>query len=131
MLGSEANVWELKPEDWMANLAIAGVVDEEAKKEFMKIENPNMTKIRKAANAYKKEANSAKLRTNTSKAYQINNSGNKDMICFVCGNKGHKSGECTLKRDNLKCNNCKRTGNLAKACQSKPCLLYTSPSPRD
>ena len=33
----------------MANLAIAGVVDEEAKKEFMKIENPNMTKIRKAA----------------------------------------------------------------------------------
>ena len=50
----------------MANLAIAGVVDEEAKKEFMKIENPNMTKIRKAANAYKKEANSAKLRTNTS-----------------------------------------------------------------
>ena len=47
MLGSEADVWELKPEDWMANLAIAGVVDEEARKEFMKIENPNMTKIRK------------------------------------------------------------------------------------
>ena len=43
MLGSEADVWELKPEDWMANLAIAGEVDEEAKKEFMKIENPNMT----------------------------------------------------------------------------------------
>ena len=32
MLGSEADVWELKPEDWMANLAIAGVVDEEAKR---------------------------------------------------------------------------------------------------
>ena len=62
MLGLEADVWELKPEDWMANLAIAGVVDEEAKKEFMKIENPNMTKIRKAANAYEKEPNSAKLR---------------------------------------------------------------------
>ena len=36
------------------------------------------------------------------------------------GNKGHKSGECTLKCDNLKCSNCKRTGHLAKACQSKP-----------
>ena len=36
MLGSEADVWELKPEDWLANLAMAGVVDEEAKKEFMK-----------------------------------------------------------------------------------------------
>ena len=104
----------------MANLTIAGVVDEEAKKEFMKIENPNMTKIRKAANAYEKEANSAKLRTDTPKAYQIKNSGGKDVICFVCGNKGHKSGECTLKRDGLKCNNCKRTGHLAKACQSKP-----------
>ena len=54
----------------MANLTIAGVVDEEAKKEFMKIENPNMTKIRKAANAYEKEANSAKLHTDTSKAYR-------------------------------------------------------------
>ena len=61
---------------------------------------------------------SAKLRTDTSKAYQIKNSGGNDVICFVCGNKGH--GECTLKRDGLKCNNCKRTGHLAKACQSKP-----------
>ena len=102
----------------MANLAIVGVVDEEANKEFMKIENPNMTKIRKAANAYEKEPNSAKLCTDTSKAYQIKNSGGNDVICFVCGNKGH--GKCTLKRDGRKCNNCKRTGHLAKACQSKP-----------
>ena len=29
MLGSEADMWELKPEDWMANLAIAGVVDQQ------------------------------------------------------------------------------------------------------
>ena len=53
----------------MANLAIAGVVDEEAKKEFMKIENPNMTKIRRATDAYEKEANSTKVRSDTSKAY--------------------------------------------------------------
>ena len=51
----------------MANLAIAGVVDEEARKEFMKIDNPNMTKIRKAANTYEKEANSNKSRSDTSK----------------------------------------------------------------
>ena len=120
MLGSEADVWELKPEDWMANLAITGVVDEEAKKEFMKTENPNMTKIRKAADTYEKEANSTKVSNDTSKAYQVRNSGNKEIICYVCGNKGHKSGKCTLKRDNLKCSNCKRTGHLAKACQSKP-----------
>ena len=145
MLASEADVWQLKPEDWMANLAIAGVVDEEARKEFMKIDNPNMTKIRKAANTYEKEANSNKSRSDTSKAYQVRNQNNKEITCYVCGNKGHKSGECTLKRDGLKCNNCKRTGHLAKACQSKPdsglhqkdrrkdkaCLLYTSPSPRD
>ena len=43
----------------MANFAIAGVVDEEAKKELMRVENPNMTQIRKAANTYEKEANSA------------------------------------------------------------------------
>ena len=120
MLGSEADVWQLKPEDWMANLAIAGVVDEEARKEFMKIDNPNMTKIRKAADTYEKEANSNKTRADTSKAYQVRNHNDKEVICYVCGNKGHKSGECTLKRDGLKCNNCKRTGHLAKACKSKP-----------
>ena len=66
MLGLEADVWQLKPEDWMASLAIAGVVDEEARKEFMKIDNPNMTKIRKAADTYEKEANSNKTRSDLS-----------------------------------------------------------------
>ena len=64
------------------------MVDEEAKKEFMKIE-----KIRKATNTYEKEANSAKLWADTSKANQIKNTRGKDVMCFVCGNKAHKSGE--------------------------------------
>ena len=81
MLGSEADVWELKPEDWMANLAIAGVVDEEAKKEFMKIENPKMTKIQKAGDTYEKEAHITKVRSDTSKAYQVRNQNNKEIIC--------------------------------------------------
>ena len=50
----------------------------------------------------------------------MRNQNNKEIICYVCGNKGHKSGECSLKRDGLKCSNCKSTGHLAKACQSKP-----------
>ena len=41
-LGRDADIAQLRPEDWLANLIIAGTVDEEAKKELMKIDNPDM-----------------------------------------------------------------------------------------
>ena len=41
-LGREADIAQLRPEDWLANLIIAGTVDEEAKKELMKIDNPDI-----------------------------------------------------------------------------------------
>ena len=52
-LGRDANIARLQPEDWLANLIIAGTVDEEAKKELMKINNPDMEKVRKTANTHK------------------------------------------------------------------------------
>ena len=52
-LGRDANIARLRPEDWLANLIIAGTVDEEAKKELMKINNPDMEKVRKTANTHK------------------------------------------------------------------------------
>ena len=63
-------MYKRQPEDWLANLIIAGTVDEEAKKELMKIDNPDMEKVRKAANTHEKEQNSLKPPTSTSRAYQ-------------------------------------------------------------
>ena len=54
-LGRDANIARLRPEDWLANLIIAGTVDKEAKKELMKVNNPDMGKVRKAANMHEKE----------------------------------------------------------------------------
>ena len=75
----------------------AGTVNEEAKKELMKIDNPDMEKVRKAANTHEKQQNSLKPAVNTSKAFQIkansNTSGNKPITCYVCGETGHKSIE--------------------------------------
>ena len=59
-LGRDADIARLRPEDWLANLIIAGTVDEEAKKELMKIDNPDMEKVRKAANTHEKQQNSMK-----------------------------------------------------------------------
>ena len=70
-LGRDTDIARLRPEDWLANLIIAGTVDEEAKKELMKINNPDMEKVRKAANAHEKEQNSLKPATTTLKAFQI------------------------------------------------------------
>ena len=56
----------------LANLIIARTIDEEAKKELMKIDNPDMEKVRKAANTHKKkQKNSLKPTASTSKAFQI------------------------------------------------------------
>ena len=47
-LGRDADIAQLSPEDWLANLIIAGTIDDEAKKELMKIDNPDMEKVRKS-----------------------------------------------------------------------------------
>ena len=42
VFGRDADIARLRPEDWLANLIIAGTVGEEAKKELMKIDNLDM-----------------------------------------------------------------------------------------
>ena len=76
-LGRDTDIAQLRPEDWLANLIIAGTVNDEAKKELMKIDNPDMEKVRKAANTQEKQQNSLKPATSTSRAFQIktNNTG--------------------------------------------------------
>ena len=98
---------------------IAGTVDEEAKKELMKIDNPDMEKVRKAANTHEKEQNSLKPAATTSKALQIKANSTKPITCYACGETGHKSIEYKKNKLSLKCTKCKRTGHLAKICRSK------------
>ena len=119
-LGRDADIAQLQPEDWLANLIIAGTDDKEAKKELMKIDNPDMEKVRKAANTHEKQQNSLKPATSTSRAFQIKtNSTNKTITCYACGETGHKSIGCKKNKESLKCTKCKRTGHLAKICRSK------------
>ena len=124
-LGRDADIAWLRPEDWLANLIIVGTVSKEAKKELMKIDNPDMEKVRKATNTNEKQQNSLKSTTSTSKAFQIktnsngNCSSNKPITCYDCGETGHKSIECKRNKESLKCTKCKRTGQLAKICRSK------------
>ena len=65
-LGRDADIAQLSPKDWLANLIIAGTIDDKAKKELMKIDNPDMEKVRKAANTHEKQQNSQ----NPRRAYQ-------------------------------------------------------------
>ena len=64
----------------------------------MKINNPNMEKVRKAANTHEKEQNCLKPAANTSRAFQLkaNNAG-KPIMCYACGEVGHTS-QSTAKR---------------------------------
>ena len=77
----------------------------------MKIDNPDMEKVRKAANTYEKQQNSMKSTASTSKAFQIktniNSNSNKQITCYACGETGHKSIECKKNKETLKCTKCK------------------------
>ena len=119
-LGRDADIAQLSPEGWLANIVIAGTIDDEAKKELMKIGDPDMEKVRKAANTHEKEQNCLKPAANTSRAFQLktNNAG-KPLMCYACGEVGHKSVDCKKNKESLKCTKCKRTGHLAKICRSK------------
>ena len=85
----------------------------------MKIGNPDMEKVRKAANTHEKQQNSLKPTACTSKAFQIKSNSIKPITCYACGETGHKSIECKRNKESLKCTKCKRTGHLAKICISK------------
>ena len=88
-LSIDTDIARLCPKDWLGNLIIAGTVNEEAKKELMKINNLDMEKVRKAANTYEKEQNSSKHAT--SKVVQImtnNVSDTKTLTCYACGEAG-------------------------------------------
>ena len=87
-LGRDADIAQLRPEDWLANLIIDGTVDEEAKKELMKIDNPDMEKVRKAANTHEKQQNSMKSTPSTSRAYQIKSNTNKTIHATPVGKTG-------------------------------------------
>ena len=86
----------------------------------MKIDNPDMEKVRKVANTHEKEQNSFKNISSTSKALQIKTNSTKTIACYACGETGHKSIECKKNKEFLKCTKCKRTGHLAKIYRSKP-----------
>ena len=86
----------------------------------MKINNPDMEKVRKVANAHEKEQNSFKSTSSTSKAFQIKSNNTKTLACYANGETGHKSIDCKKNKDSLKCTKCKRTGHEAKICRSKP-----------
>ena len=76
----------------------------------MKINNPDMEKVRKAANTHEKQQNSLKPATSTTRAYQIKtNNSNKTITCYACGETGHKSIDCKKNKESLKCTKCKRT----------------------
>ena len=119
-LGRDADIAQLRPKDWLAILIIDGTVDNKAKKELMKIDNPDMEKVRKVANAHEKEQNSFKSTSSTSKAFQIKSNNTKTLTCYACGKTGHKSIDCKKNNDSLKCNKSKQTGHVAKICRSKP-----------
>ena len=86
----------------------------------MKIDNPDMEKVRKAANAHEKEQNSLKPTNTTSKAFQIKTNSSKTITCYACGETGHRSIEVKNNKDSLKCSKCKCTGHMAKICRFKP-----------
>ena len=65
----------------------------------MKINNPDMEKVRKVAKAHEKEQNIFKSTSSTSKAFQIKFNDTKTLTCYACGVTRHKSIDCKKNKD--------------------------------
>ena len=125
---TEADLLAIPGDELIATLMICNTTDEELKGELMKIDNPTQKKVKEAAKAQERKRINMKKTADVQKAYTATSSKDRQgkkkeerksekLLCWSCGNEGHRSRDCNKKKEDLFCKKCKKQGHVAKVCK--------------
>ena len=109
-------------EQLMATILICSCTNDELKEELIKLNEPTRVQVNEAIDNYERKKSDMK-RTSESRAFvakadkqRRRPEEKKELVCWACGNNGHRSTECRKKKEDLYCNKCKRKGHVTKVC---------------
>ena len=115
---SSADIRKMTPEDIEVFLLISATTDEELKREFFKLQKPNLSTLLATARVHQAmKVNQGKVSVVAAAGWDAKNHLlDLGYRCFRCASKSHGTDSCRTSRSDLFCELCRAVGHDKEVC---------------
>ena len=148
-LGADADIQGIGPNEVYLHRWISGCSDDKLRERFLKEEAPTLARFQAIVHSYEASQSTLKAMNKGSSAKQAsavkkqrgrsvsrkrdskaNAASARDVICFTCGIKGHKTPACKKDRSAMQCEDCGQDGHNKAGCAARKKAASNKSRPR-